>query len=149
MNVKFYNVIELSLRLESALGPLERVFRSMCSIIVRQSCHVCLSGDFRREDLARAWLDCIVQDVVRVVFLACSVHGLKRVFFAGGPVEDPVVRHAVTREMSARNMIQQAMSGKVRGGRMSWTTYLIDLCDYLWPSRHIAQCWCKFRNRQC
>jgi pantothenate kinase len=40
--------------------------------------------NFRREDIARAWLNHVALDLVQCLHNSCQIHGVKRAFFCGG-----------------------------------------------------------------
>jgi len=62
------------------------------------------AGKFKREDLARALLNYVVLDVIQLVQLVSSLHGIKRVFFCGGVSSSPLVRRLITTEYVRRNL---------------------------------------------
>jgi pantothenate kinase len=64
---------------------------------------------FRREDLARAWLNHVVLDVVQCAHNASSRHGVRRMFFCGSFCNSPLVRYIITTEMVRRNVSQLAL----------------------------------------
>lgn len=66
--------------------------------------------EFRREDLARAWLNYLILDLAQLVYTTCRWHGIKRVFFCGGFCSHPLVRHVITTEMARRNLFWSHMS---------------------------------------
>jgi predicted NBD/HSP70 family sugar kinase len=72
------------------------------------------SGDFKREDLARAWLDRCAEELARTVYTLCGLHDIRRVFFAGGLSVDPTVRRAVTIEMTLWGALYSSVN-KVSG----------------------------------
>jgi len=63
------------------------------------------AGQFKREDSARALLNCFVMDLVQCVQLVSHCHGIKRVFFTGGFSSTPLVRRIITTEFVRRNLI--------------------------------------------
>ena len=75
------------------------------------------SDDFKREDLARAWLDRCAEDLARTVHSLCGLRDIRRVFFAGGLSIDPTVRRAITVEMTYRNALFSSVN-KVSGHRL-------------------------------
>jgi hypothetical protein len=68
-----------------------------------------ISDDFNREDIAAAWLQYAIYDLVQLVNLVCLGNGIKRVFFCGGFVCHPLVRHAITKEFAQLNMFTSFM----------------------------------------
>jgi len=62
------------------------------------------AGQLKREDSARAWLNCLVLDLVQCVQLISQCHGIKRVFFCGGFCSTPLVRSIITTEFVRRKL---------------------------------------------
>jgi hypothetical protein len=69
----------------------------------------CVAGDFRREDLARAWLNYAISDMVEGVHSACLLSDVNRAFFCGGFCGNPLVRRVITTEMARRNMFKSML----------------------------------------
>jgi len=67
------------------------------------------SGEFKREDSARAWLNCFVLDLVQCVQLVACCHAIKRVFFAGTFCSTPLVRSIITTQFARRNLSMLAL----------------------------------------
>lgn len=63
-----------------------------------------VAGKFSREDLAAAWLQYVVLDLIQLLQYICVVNGTKRAFFCGGLTAHPQVRYVITRELARRNM---------------------------------------------
>ena len=65
---------------------------------------VMMAGKFKREDLARSLLSCLVLDLVQCIQLISNCHGIKRIFFCGGFASTPLVRSVITAEYVRRNL---------------------------------------------
>jgi len=64
-----------------------------------------MAGKFKREDLARSLLSCLIMDLVQCVQLVTNCHGIKRIFFCGGFASTPLVRSIITAEYVRRNLL--------------------------------------------
>jgi len=64
-----------------------------------------VTGEFKREDLACALLNCHVLDLVQSVQLISHCHSVKHIFFSGGYCSSPLVRSIITTEYAKRNLI--------------------------------------------
>jgi len=62
------------------------------------------AGQFKREDLALALLNCMILDLVQCVQLISHCHGVKRIFFSGSFCSTPLVRRIITTEYARRNL---------------------------------------------
>jgi hydrogenase maturation factor HypF (carbamoyltransferase family) len=68
-----------------------------------------ISDDFNREDIAAAWLQYVVHDLIQLINAICLGEGIKRVFFCGGFVCHPLIRHKITKEFARTNMFFSEM----------------------------------------
>jgi len=84
-------------------------------------------GKFKREDLARALLCCMVLDLVQCVQLVSNCHGIKRVFFCGGFASTPLVRSIITTEYVRRNLLSLSF-GMVTRLSFSFLSLYVKLC---------------------
>jgi pantothenate kinase len=68
------------------------------------------SDEFKREDVARAWLNYVALDIIQVSHTTCRLNDVKRLFFCGGFCNHPLVRHVITTEMVRRNLFWSLLS---------------------------------------
>ena len=61
-----------------------------------------LPGEFEREDLARAWLLVMANDLAQVTHMATLQFPTKHVFFCGNFVSHPLMRQEVAAEFGSR-----------------------------------------------
>ena len=59
-----------------------------------------LSGDFKKEDLAKSWLLTHLSEVAMTTVQAASQHNIKHVFVAGSLAKREFVRKHMTREIT-------------------------------------------------
>jgi type II pantothenate kinase len=62
--------------------------------------------EFKREDVAKAFLDYSVSELVYVVHLFCQKYKVKRVFFCGGYCEHPFVRQLISADFIKFNQFE-------------------------------------------
>ena len=67
--------------------------------------------DFKREDIAKAWLLTHLNDIAMTTTLAISKYNLKHVFVAGSLANREFVRKHLTREMTRADQ-RMAMLGQ-------------------------------------
>ena len=81
--------------------------------------------NFKREDLARAWLQYYIIDLCASIHLLCLATGLRRVFFSGSFSNTELVRKMVTTEMAKRIFTSEIFGlGTVRNFYNDWPSYI-------------------------
>lgn len=65
--------------------------------------------DFKREDLARAWLNFLVLDLVQSLSLIVQLNKIKRLFFTGSFCNTALVRAQITTEFARRNLFSSML----------------------------------------
>lgn len=66
-----------------------------------------ISGEFKREDLARAVLETVAFDLAHTVHLQAKTRGIEHVFFSGGFIGHQLVRDVIMNEWLRRDLTCQ------------------------------------------
>jgi pantothenate kinase len=89
-------------------------------------------SDFKREDLARAWLQYSILDLIQCAIDVCHRNNVKRLFFSGAYCSSPLVRHIITAECFRRSL-QHALFSQ----QTSMTVF-----DFVKPVAHLGALGC-------
>jgi pantothenate kinase len=88
-------------------------------------------ADLKREDVARAWLNYVVLDLVQCAQNACIQNGVTRLFFCGGFCDHPLIRSLITTEYVRRNLLRMALG-----------VTAVSMFDFVKPGAHLGALGC-------